>query len=145
MTDEINGGPTSNFWIIGAVALVWNLIGLFLYYNHVTLSPEALAEVTDSQREFLTAAPTWATSAYAIAVTAGVLGSVLLLMRKAWAVPVFILSLAGVVVQQFHAFVLANAIEVWGTSGLYVPIIVLVVAIALVWYSQKAKAKGWIA
>lgn len=144
MSELLNGRPPTSFWVIGAIALVWNLIGLVFYYSHVTMSPDALEGFTEAQQDFFTTTPVWATSAYAIAVTAGVLGALLLLLRKVWAAPMFILSLAGVVVQQFHAFVLANAIEIWGTDGVILPALVIVIAIALVIYSRTAKAKGWI-
>lgn len=144
MSELLNGRPPASFWVIGAIALVWNLIGLVFYYSHVTMSPDALEGFTEAQQDFFTTTPVWATSAYAIAVTAGVLGALLLLLRKVWAAPMFILSLAGVVVQQFHAFVLANAIEIWGTDGVILPALVIVIAIALVIYSRTAKAKGWI-
>lgn len=145
MSDILNGKPTSTFWIVGGVALVWNLIGLAFYYMHVTMTPEAMATLTEAQQEFFTTTPTWATSAYAIAVTTGVFGSAFLLLRKAWAVPLFAVSLAGIVVQQFNAFVLANGLEVWGTQGIYLPAVVLIVGIALLWYSRGARVKGWIA
>jgi len=144
MSELLNGRPPTSFWVIGAIALVWNLIGLVFYYSHVTMSPDALEGFTEAQQDFFTTTPVWATSAYAIAVSAGVLGSLLLLLRKVWAAPMFILSLAGVVVQQLHAFVLANAIEIWGTEGVILPALVIVFAIALVIYSRTAKAKGWI-
>lgn len=145
MSDTLNGKPTSTFWIIGGAALVWNLIGLVFYYMHVTMPPDALATLTAAQQEFFNTTPSWATSAYAIAVTTGVFGSLFLLLRKAWAVPLFALSLAGIVVQQFHAFALANALEVWGTGGIYLPAAVLIVGVALLWYSRGAREKGWIA
>lgn len=143
MSDILNDRPPTSFWVIGALALVWNLMGLFMYYSHVTMSPEALGNFTEAQQNFFTTTPAWATSAYAIAVTAGVLGSLMLLMRKAWATLMFALSLAGVVVQDLHAFVLSDGIEVWGTDGLYVPATVFIIAVFLVIYSRSAKAKGW--
>lgn len=144
MTDELNGTPPASFWIIGATALVWNLIGLVFYFSHVTMTPDALEGFSEAQQDFFTSTPTWATSAYAIAVTAGVLASLLMLLRKAWAVAMFMLSLLGVVVQQFHAFGLANAVEIWGTEGLVLPALVLIISVALVWYSRNAAAKGWL-
>ena len=141
MSIELNGKPGANFWIIGAAALVWNLIGLVFYFGHVTLSPDALAKLPEAQQDFLTSTPTWATAAFATGVNAGVLASLLLLLRKAWAVPLFVLSLIGIVVQDLHAFVLNSGLEVWGTEGIYLPLIVIVVAIALVVYSRGAKRK----
>ncbi len=85
-----------------------------------------------------------ATAAFAIAVNAGVLGSLFLLLRKAWAVPMFVLSLVGVLVQNVHAFGLANGLEVWGTNALILPAIVLVISLVLLLYSHSTKKRGWI-
>lgn len=141
MSDLLDDKPEMSFWIVGACALVWNLIGLVFYYSHVSMTPDALEGFTEAQQAFFNSTPVWATSAYAVAVTAGVLGSLFLLLRKAWAVPLFVLSLIGIVVQDLHAFVLSAGLEAWGTEGIYLPAIVIVVAIALVVYSRGAKRK----
>ncbi len=145
MSDVLNGRPTTNFWIIGGAALVWNLIGILFYVSEVTATPEAMAEsYSQAQIDFLIGKPVWATAAFAIAVNAGAFGSLFLLLRKAWAVPMFVLSLAGALVQNAHAFGMANGLEVWGTNGLILPAIVIATALALLLYSQSTKARGWI-
>lgn len=144
MSDLLDSRPTATFWIVGGAALVWNLLGLVFYYSHVTMTPEALAGFTDAQQEFFNTTPMWATSAYAIAVNAGVLGSLFLLLRKSWAVALFALSLLGIVVQNLHAFVLANGLEVWGSSGIALPAIVIIIAVALLIYARGVKEKGWL-
>lgn len=144
MSDLLDGKPTISFWIIGGAALVWNLLGFVFYLSEVTRSPEALAAFSEAQQAFLVATPMWATAAYAIAVNAGVLGGLFLLLRKRWAVPMFIASLAGIVVQDLYAFVLSNGLEVWGTNAVYLPSVVLVIASALLMYARQAKARGWL-
>ena len=145
MSDVISGKPPASFWIIGGVALVWNLIGLMLYYMQVSATPEVLAAAyNEAEYEFIVSIPTWATSAHAIAVTAGVLGCIFLLMRKAWAIPVFIVSLIGIVAQDTYSFVIANGTEVWGTFLIALSIVVLVIAVGLVFYSRNAKDQGLI-
>jgi hypothetical protein len=144
MSDLLNGRPTTSFWIIGGAALVWNLIGFVLYYMHVTMAPEALAGFTDAQQDFFNSTPAWATAAYAIAVNGGALGSLFLLLRKAWAVPLYYLSFAGIIVQDLDAFVLRGGLDVWGSDGIILPAIVIVVGAVLIWYSRAAKDKGWI-
>ncbi len=145
MSDVLNGRPTTNFWIIAGAALVWNLIGILFYVSEVTATPEVMAEnYSQAQVDFLIGKPFWATAAFAIAVNAGAIGSLLLLLRKAWAVPIFVLSLAGVLVQNAHAFGLANGLEIWGTNGLILPAIVTVISLALLWYSHETRKKGWI-
>jgi len=143
MSDLLDDKPETSFWIVGAFALVWNLLGLVIYYSHVTMTPAALEGFTDAQQAFFNSTPVWATSAYAVAVTAGVLASLFLLLRKAWAVPLFALSLVGIILQDLHAFVLGNGLEVWGTKGIFLPAsaIVIVVAIALLMFSRNAKSR----
>jgi len=145
MSDVLNGRPTTNFWIIGGAALVWNLIGILFYVIEVTATQEAMAEnFSQAQIDFLVGKPAWATAAFAIAVNAGAIGSLFLLLRKAWAMPLFALSLAGVLVQNIHAFGLENGLEVWGTNGLILPTMVIVISLALVLYSAATKKSGWI-
>jgi len=144
MSEVINGKPPTSFWVYSGAALVWNLIGLVFYYGQVTMSAEAVQRLTTEQQAFFASTPIWATSAYAVAVTAGVLGSLLLLFRKSWATSLFVLSLIGIIVQDVDAFVLSNALEVFGTNGLILPAIVLIIAVLLIGYSRGAKRKGWL-
>lgn len=145
MIDAINGKAPMSFWIIGAVFLVWNLLGLFFYYMQVTMTPEVMAaNFNEAQQAWMTNEPAWATSAYAIAVTAGVIGAVLMLLRKALALPLFVVSFAAVIVQDFHAFILSDWQTVWGNSALYLPTVVFIICIFEIWYTWSSKAKGWL-
>ncbi len=145
MTDAIYGKPPTSFWIIGAVFLLWNLLGLFGYYTQVTMTPEMMAaNFTAAQQAWMTNEPAWATSAYAIAVTAGVIGAALMLLRKALTLPLFVLSFVAVIVQDFNAFILSDWQTVWGNSALYLPTVVFIICIFEIWYTRSSKAKGWL-
>ncbi|MDH4124019.1 MAG: hypothetical protein OEW64_10370 [Gammaproteobacteria bacterium] len=144
MVDYLDNKPSTNFWIIGGAALVWNLIGLVFYVGQVTMSPEALAKMTETQQEFFVSTPAWATAAFAIAVNAGVLGSLFLLLRKSWAIPMFVLSLLAIIVQDVDAFLLRDAFGVLGVSGVIIPSMVFVIAIALLLYARATKTKHWL-
>jgi len=106
MSDIVfNDKPTTTFWIVGGAALIWNLIGLVFYIGHVTISPEALAAMPQLQQDFFAETPTWATAAFALAANAGVLGSLFLLLRKAWAVPSYFVTgsaLSASTASSFH-------------------------------------------
>ena len=102
MSDELNGKPPTSYNIIAGVFLVWNLIGLMFYYQQMTLTPEMMASMGAEIAAFLDATPVWANAGYAIAVNAGVLASIALLLRKSWAFPLFALSFVGVLVQVFR-------------------------------------------
>jgi hypothetical protein len=146
MSKEATGKPTTVYWIIAGVLLVWNIIGLMFYFQQSTLTPEIMmdAGLTAQQIAHITNTPAWGHSGYAIAVNAGVLGGILLLLRKAWAVPLFVLSLVGALIQDLDAIVMRDAMEVWGSAAIFLPITVIVICLFEIWYSMRAKAKGWL-
>ncbi len=137
MSDELNGKPPTSYNVIAGVFLVWNLIGLMFYYQQMTLTPEMMASMGTEIAAFMDATPIWANSAYAIAVNAGVLASIALLLRKSWAFPLFVLSFAGVLVQDLDAFVLRDVVAVFGGSAFYVPSAVIVIGLIEIWYSRS--------
>lgn len=137
--------PPMSFWVIGGVLLFWNLVGLLFYYMQVTMPPEVVAQnFSEAQQAFLNNTPRWATSAYAIAVTTGVLASALLLLRRSVAFMLFVVSFAGVLVQDFEAFVLSDGLGVWGSRALVLPSVVIVIGVFAIIYSRNAQTKGWI-
>lgn len=142
-TAETGAAPTFAFWVIAGLALAWNLIGLFMYYTTVTATPETLAQVyTPEQVAVLEATPVWVTSAYAIAVTAGVVASILLLLRMSLAVPFFIISLMALIVQDVYVFGISDSLEAFGTQPLIIQGIVFLVALFLVGYARTQRIRG---
>ena len=137
MSDELNAKPPISYNVIAGLFLVWNLIGLMFYYQQMTLTPETMASMGAEIAAFMEATPVWANSGYAIAVNAGVLASIALLLRKSWAFPLFVLSFAGVLVQDLDAFVLRDVVAVWGSSAFYVPSAVIVICVIELWYSRS--------
>ncbi|MDJ0916632.1 MAG: hypothetical protein QNJ05_02635 [Woeseiaceae bacterium] len=135
-----------SFWVVSGAALVWNLFGLLAYYLRVSATPEILAEMykTEAELAFMTSIPAWATGAQGLAVTAGVLGCLLLLLRKKAAKMLFIASLAGILAQNAYGFILGDGIGALGVGAIVLPIVVIVVAIALVIFSARAIEKGWL-
>lgn len=145
MSEVIDGKPPTLFWVIAGILLLWNFTGLMFYYGQVTMTPEMLAEnFSAAERAFMEQTPVWATAAYATAVTAGVIGAVLMLLRKALALPAFVVSFIGVLIQDFDAFILSDAIGVWGTRALTLPAVVIVICVFEIWYTRTARAKAWL-
>lgn len=132
------------FWIVAAVALVWNLMGVSAYIMQMTMSPEALAKLSEAEQALYANYPAWAAVAFALAVFGGAIGCILLLMRNKLAVPVFGASLAGIAVQMFHSFFIANSMAVYGPGAAVMPTMVVLIGAALVWHSMRSKNKGWI-
>ncbi len=135
--------PPTWFWVVGVIALIWNLMGVMAYIMQVTMTDEALAALPEAERLLYENQPAWATAAFAVAVWGGALGCVLLLMRKSLAVPVFIASLHGVLVQNFHSFFLSKSWEVFGPGGAAMVVMVIVVAVLLIWLARHSRSQGW--
>ncbi len=145
MPEFLDDRPPMSFWFIGGAALIWNLFGFFVYLMQVSATPEQLAQAyTPEQVAFMQSVPKWATSAFALAVTTGVLACLSLLFRKAWAVPLFVISLIAVIVQNVNSFLLNDVIAVFGTTPAIIQAAVLIIGIALVLYSRYAKGRRWL-
>ncbi|MGB5557938.1 MAG: hypothetical protein WBN04_07985 [Paracoccaceae bacterium] len=139
MNDKNIGGVHWSFWVIGAVALTWNVLSVINFF--VQMNPEMLAAYRESERAIIEGRPTWATGGFAIAVFGGALGCLLLLFRKAAAYYLFIVSLLGVIVTMIHA--LGGGIDFGLGEILGIILMPLVVAAFLIWYSKRAESKGW--
>jgi hypothetical protein len=135
--------PNTGFWILSILALVWNLMGVLNYIGQAFITDDMKALLPESQRLYMESVPSWATAAFAFAVFAGVLGCLLLLLRKKIAKTFFVISLLGVLVQMAHAF--SSEIEdVYGPGGITMPILIIAFSILLVWYSRLVDSKGWL-
>jgi hypothetical protein len=137
MKDQAVGGVHWSFWVIGVVALVWNALGSMNYI--MQMNPDMLADYPEAARTLVEGRPAWATGAFAIAVFGGVLGCLLLLLRKSAAYYLFNASLIGVIVTNIHTLGVTASIEIWVGS-----LMSLVVGAFLIWYSKLIERKGWI-
>ncbi len=136
--------PKALYWIIAVIALIWNAMGVMAYLARAYMTDDAKALLPEAQRELYENVPAWATAAFAIAVFGGLLGSIALIIKKKWAVPLFLISLLGIIVQMVYNFFLSNNMEVYGPGGYIMPIVVIIIGIFLYMYSKKAKSNGWI-
>ncbi|MDX1486620.1 MAG: hypothetical protein R3268_00360, partial [Acidiferrobacterales bacterium] len=85
-----------SFWLIGAIALIWNILGIINFF--VQMNPDMLIAYRESERAVIEGRPAWATAAFAMAVFSGALGCFLLLVKRFVAFYLFIVSLLGVIV-----------------------------------------------
>lgn len=133
--------PPLWFTIVAILALLWNLLGLLAVGLDLYLV--ATGTLTPEQRALVDARPIWTVSGSVIAVVAGTLGSLALLIRRRWAVPVLLMSLLGLVVQDV-GFAMMFGNSALDISVLIIQSAVLVIAIGLVLLARSAAAKGWL-
>jgi hypothetical protein len=145
--DAMNDKPTRrvhwSFWVISAISFVWNAMGVLNYF--MQMNPDILADYNEAARAIVEGRPAWATGAFAIAVFGGMLGSLLLLLRRSAALYVFVASLVGVIVTMVHTAAVVNSDIAFGPFEVSGYILVpLAVAAFLVWYAKHAEKKSWI-
>ncbi|MEW2919822.1 hypothetical protein AB1A65_00015 [Muricauda sp. ANG21] len=136
--------PPVWFWIMSVIALLWNLMGVFNYLNQAFNQVAILESFDQAQREAFEGIPAWATAAFAIAVFAGLAGSIGLLLRKKWARPLFVISLIAAVAQFIHWLFVSGAVEAFGPSTYAMPIIVVIIGLYLIFFSKQGIQKGWL-
>ena len=144
MNTDIAVSRPRSFWVIAVLALLWNLVGIAMFYMQVAMTPEQLAAMPAEQRAVYEATPPWLDVAFAVAVFGGALAALGLLLGKRWAVPMFLLSLLGLLAQMLGAYAVTPAWSAYGAAGLAMPILLVAIAVSLVLYSRKAAVRGWI-
>ena len=130
------------FWIIASLILVWNLIGDAAYLAQVTADLDALARTDPITADAFRAMPTWAWSAYAIAVWGGTAAAIALLMRRKLAQVLFAISLAGVIVQFGWSFLGYDLIAKKGAGTMAFPLVIVAIALASLLYARRKAADG---
>jgi hypothetical protein len=132
------------FWIVAVLALCWELMGVTAYLMQVTMTQAEIDAYPQAQRELFAATPPWVFGAFAIAVFGGLAAAIGLLMRRKWALPLFVVSLLGAVLQFSWVFFAARAHETIGPSAVPFPLTIIAIGIALVWFSRFAARRGWL-
>lgn len=129
-----------HLWVVGALAVLWNGVGAFDYLMTQTQNESYMGQFTPEQLEYFYGFPTWVVFFWALAVWGGVLGSLLLLMRKRLAVPVLLVSFVSMIVTSIHNFLLSDGLDVMGPGGAAFSGLIFVVALIL-WLYARAMAE----
>jgi hypothetical protein len=133
--------PSTSFWIISILALIWNIMGVVAYLGQAYITDEALALLPEADQAYYNNVPAWVTAAFAIAVFSGFIGTVVLLMKKKFATSLFIVSFLAVITQSIYNLFIQNYADVIGVK-MIMPLVIIVIALFLVWYSKNETKKG---
>lgn len=128
-----------SFWILAIILLTWNIMGVLSFLMHVMIPEEAISEFSKY--------PTWAIIAFAIAVFAGLMGAIGLLMRRKWSFIVLAISLLAIIPQIIHNVFFTQSVEVYGTAdaeAVTMPALVAVLGFFAVWYAKYSSMNGWL-
>lgn len=114
----VTGRTPWRLWAVGLIGLLWNGFGVFDCLMSLTRGEAYLRSfgMTEPQIAYFNAMPAWAYAVWALGVGSALAGSVLLLLRRRWAVHAFGLSLVMLVLSALYAFVLSDGAEVMANT-----------------------------
>jgi hypothetical protein len=131
-----------HLWLVGILGLLWDSAGAFDYLMTQTQNESYMSQFTPEQLEFFYGFPTWVVVFWALAVWGGVLGTLLLLLKRRPAVPVLLGSFLAMIVTSIHNYFLSNGFEVQGGAGLVFSALIFVLALGLWFYARSMAQRG---
>ncbi|MEP2988760.1 MAG: hypothetical protein ABJN65_00510 [Parasphingorhabdus sp.] len=129
------------YWIISGLALAWNALGVMVYLQQAFMTAEDFRNLDPAQQDLLSNQPEWITVAFAIAVLAGFVGCVLLLLRRKLAVRMLTLSFVAVAAQ-YTGFYLEGYWEGLSGVAILMPVLVPIVALGLIFFARHFERRA---
>lgn len=143
MTEIENATARPPVWfaVLAVLAILWEALGCVMYVSQVTVDPASLPL---DQRAMWDATPAWSIGAYAIAVWVGLVGAILLFLRRRQSVPLLFISLLAVAVQ-FSALILVPDLSGNMSSDmLLLPVVIFIICYGIFHLALLGKKKGWL-
>ena len=86
--------------------------------------------------------PAWMKACWALGVWGSLLGSLGLLLRKAWAVWLFGISILGLAGSTVYNFILSDGLAAMGSGGAMFTAVIWVIALLLFFYARAMARRG---
>jgi len=110
--------PSGIFWVIATILLLWGM------------------------GEYIANIPLWAIAVGIVAAVARLLGAIALLLRSAWALPLYLVSLPFFLMALYRAFVLADVATVMSLGHIATEVGFVTLSVFAIWFAYKCKANG---
>jgi hypothetical protein len=136
------------FWAASGVLLLWGMGGASIYVAYFLESPKEFALTAEiaanrvAYAEYIANIPSWAIAVGIAAAVARLLGAIALLLRSAWALPLYLVSLPLFLIALFRAFVLANASTVMSPGHIATEGVFVALGVFAIWFAYTFKSNG---
>ena len=132
-----------HLWLIGIIGGLSSSIGV-ISFMFTQMNVEAvMSRFPPQQREYFQSFPLWAVAFWAVGVFGGVIGCVLLLLKKRLAFPVLLASVIGAIVCNLGGLFLLGGLAVMReTGGLSLTVFPVIFAAVLAYYARAMSRKG---
>ena len=140
--DQTIAKAPRHLWIVGVLAVLWNAIGAFDYAATQLRLEAYMSQFTPEQLAYFYGFPAWAVAGWAVAVWSSLLGSIALLLRKAWATWLFGAALAGMALTTLYNFVLTDGAALMGDGAVAFSAVIWAIALFLFFYARAMAGRG---
>ncbi|HET8775851.1 MAG TPA: hypothetical protein VFP80_18785 [Thermoanaerobaculia bacterium] len=143
MTNTTSRAPW-HLWLVGGIAVLFNAIGVFDFVMAMAQGAEYMASagMTPQQIAHYENMPAWMTAVWAIGVWGAFLASILLLLRRKLAFPIFVLSLAAFLVSLLYTYVLTDGGAIMGRTMAVTSAVIAILLLFFSWYAHAMGRRG---
>lgn len=137
-----------SLWVVSIALVLWGLGGALIYIAYFIETPEEFAQAAETAAnrqayaDYVANIPYWAIAIGMIAAVTRLLGAIGLLLRRDWALPLYIISVVFFLGALYRGFVLANVSNVMSGLHITVELVFLALSIFAVWFARENKSKG---
>ena len=148
MDNAIRARAPVHLWIVGGLATIWNAFGALDYLMTRMRNKDYFESMmpgvdADAVLAWVDDFPIYAQFGWGLGVWAGLLGSLLLLGRRRYAVHAFAASFIGIILGLGYHIVAAPPMPVGADAmGGAMPYMIIAAGAALLYYATRQRAKG---
>jgi hypothetical protein len=134
--------PIARWYLIGAIAsLLFMALGCAIYVMHVTADPAALPL---DQRAAYAAEPAWVTALNAVAVWVGLIGAVLLVLKRRLAEALLLVSFIATLLWLAGLLLVPALRDALSTNDVAVAVIVTLITGTIWSFARHSRQRGWL-
>jgi len=133
-----------HLWLVGVIAILFNAMGAFDYLMWIAKGPAYMAGagMTPAQIALYQAMPLWASLIWGLGVFAALAASLLLLLRRRLAGPVFAVSFAAFLLYMLYIYAIAHGGAAMGQGMAVASFVIAAMLLFFTWYARVMAARG---
>ncbi|MBT8244751.1 MAG: hypothetical protein HKP48_06155 [Winogradskyella sp.] len=143
MTNSANSKAPFWYWIVSLLALLWYGLGIYYYLSQAYNTSAYRAMYTPEQLMVVDKMPAWAIGAFAVAVFTGIIGVIGMFLRKEWSKTLFLISLAGIIVQYIYNVFIGKMYELFSLPENIRYFIIPIIAYLLYYIVSDVSKRQW--
>jgi hypothetical protein len=126
-------------WVVGVLSLLWNAAGAWTIMSAQSGAP---MDMDAAEIAYYAAQPQWFVAVADVVLISAILAAIALLMRSRWAVHLYLLSIAGIVVTSVYDIAAGTALLLQDQGWLILSCVTTGLAAAQLAYAIAMRSRG---